>query len=250
MKQMQEDISTLSSNAIHSNDLNTLVDSYHNGLHDILDKHAPLESKEVKIRKQTPWSRNEILEEKRKLRRLENKARRTNLSVDKQSFRKGKKNYEAFLQEKTYESRKKWVTENKNNPRGMFKGLQNDLGMKTNTEYPPDKTQKELAESFSTTFDEKVKTIRRDLDEKVENTPDMSLLDENTTLHSSIFDNFTELSSEQVKKLVFKASNKFCELDPIPTYIIRDCWEEISPLLTKYITVSRGDATSPQNSNY
>ncbi len=38
--------------------------------------------------------------------------------------------------------------------------------------------------------------------------------------------------------MVFKSPNKFCKLDPMPIWMIRDCIEEILPLLTKIINLS------------
>ncbi len=43
---------------------------------------------------------------------------------------------------------------------------------------------------------------------------------------------FKELTPKQVKDLVFKSPNIFCEFDPVPLWIIRDCIEEVLPLLT------------------
>ncbi len=38
--------------------------------------------------------------------------------------------------------------------------------------------------------------------------------------------------------MVFKSPNKFCELDPLPIWIIRDCVEEVLPLLIKIVNLS------------
>ncbi len=41
-----------------------------------------------------------------------------------------------------------------------------------------------------------------------------------------------------MKHLIFKSSNKFCELDPIPTWMIKECIDKVLPLLTKIINLS------------
>ncbi len=38
--------------------------------------------------------------------------------------------------------------------------------------------------------------------------------------------------------MVFKSPNKFCEFDTLLTWIIRDCIEEVLPLLTKIVNLS------------
>ncbi len=46
------------------------------------------------------------------------------------------------------------------------------------------------------------------------------------------------MTQDEVKEMVCKAPNKFCELDPVPTWIIRDCIDEVLPLLTKIVNLS------------
>ncbi len=50
--------------------------------------------------------------------------------------------------------------------------------------------------------------------------------------------NLKELLQEQVKGMIFDSPNKFCKLDPMPTWMIRDCIEEVLPLVTKIINLS------------
>ncbi len=46
------------------------------------------------------------------------------------------------------------------------------------------------------------------------------------------------LTEDEVKKIVLKSPNKYCELDPIPINLLRECIDEILPLLTKIINLS------------
>ncbi len=38
--------------------------------------------------------------------------------------------------------------------------------------------------------------------------------------------------------MIFKSPKTFCELDTLPTWIIRDCNEEVLPILTKIVNLS------------
>ncbi len=42
-------------------------------------------------------------------------------------------------------------------------------------------------------------------------------------LFKTELNDFKELTPKEVKDMVFKSPNKLCELDPPPTWIIRDC---------------------------
>jgi hypothetical protein len=57
-------------------------------------------------------------------------------------------------------------------------------------------------------------------------------------MYQTEFNEFRVLTPEQVKHLVFKSSNKFSELDPMPTWMIRDSIDEVLPALTKIINLS------------
>ncbi len=56
--------------------------------------------------------------------------------------------------------------------------------------------------------------------------------------YTSLLTEFKSLSTDEVKKLILKSSNKHCELDPIPNTLLRECIDEILPLLTKIINLS------------
>ncbi len=51
------------------------------------------------------------------------------------------------------------------------------------------------------------------------------------------------MTQDEVKEMGFKAPSKFCELEPVPTWIIRDCIDEVLPLLTKivYLSLTHGE---------
>ncbi len=42
----------------------------------------------------------------------------------------------------------------------------------------------------------------------------------------------------KLRKLLLKSPNKYCELDPIPTNLLKECIDEILPLITKIINLS------------
>ena len=72
--------SNLSSFTSHSPSI--LVQRYNTVLHDLVEKHAPLKVKEVTIRPSARWYSSEIDVEKRKLRKLEKKYRKTKSPED------------------------------------------------------------------------------------------------------------------------------------------------------------------------
>ena len=97
--------------------LENLVDTYQASLLEVLDKHAPKQTKLVTIREKTPWTTEEIRPHKRELRRLERKMKRTKLEIDKELFKYKKAEYKDFLNNKRNEQYTKLIQENSDDPK-------------------------------------------------------------------------------------------------------------------------------------
>ena len=55
---------------------------------------------------------------------------------------------------------------------------------------------------------------------------------------------FTQVSIEETTRHVMKAPSKSCELDPIPTDLLKQTIHELSPILTELINISLQQGTS------
>ena len=51
---------------------------------------------------------------------------------------------------------------------------------------------------------------------------------------------------EEVRKLITSYSNKSCELDPVPTWLLKKCLHELLPLLTALINKSLSTCIFPK----
>ena len=49
---------------------------------------------------------------------------------------------------------------------------------------------------------------------------------------------FTPASEDEIQKIVKNSPDKSCELDPVPTWLLKLCLHELLPLLTKIINFS------------
>ena len=122
---------------INLNDnLEELVDRYQENLIEVLDKHAPKQTKLVTIREKTPWTTEEIRPHKRELRRLERKMNRTKLEIDKQRFKDKKAEYKEFLNNKRNEQYTKLIQENSDDPKNLFNVINKALHKNEDTPLP------------------------------------------------------------------------------------------------------------------
>ena len=83
IEKFSEDIAISSLNNLEGSDLDIMIDQYNEILCSLLNKHAPLRSREIILRPHAPWFSDELRELKREKRRLERKYVYTNLTVHK-----------------------------------------------------------------------------------------------------------------------------------------------------------------------
>ena len=58
---------------------------------------------------------------------------------------------------------------------------------------------------------------------------------------------FSPVSQDDIRGVILKASNASCQLDPIPTYLLKDCCDVLCPIITKMINMSLEKGIVPEN---
>ncbi len=228
---------------LKGSDIERILELYNSSLRSTLDMHAPEIKKHVMIRKPTPWSTEMIKPEKQKRRRLEKIANRTKNEIDKQLFKEQKNKVNHLLETYKKDYYSKLIHDNKDDPKNLFKYLNEALHRKDETIFPPSSSDVELSEQFSAFFNGKIDKIRDKLDRDIP----LSHHSEEQVKYNVPMSEFKSLSEDEVRDLIKKTSNKHCLLDPAPTYIVKDNLEEILPLITKIINLSLQLGDMPQS---
>lgn len=219
------------------------VSLYDSVLTKLMDKHCPVIKRKLG-KKPTPWMDLEL----RTLRRLRRAAER--------AWRKGtgtRADYIKLRDDFTYQEFIKRSSHHRESLRAsagdtktLYKKLNRLLGNESH-DLPRHMDSNKLSEDFKDFFAEKVNQIRRDIfateDEMTLELND-SFIEEHTpqeiagsTLNCS-FDSFSTITSKDLKDLVSKMSNKFCCLDPIPTFLLKMCVDELTPILLQILNTS------------
>ena len=76
-----------------------------------------------------------------------------------------------------------------------------------------------MAHDFNDFFHEKIMTIHNEFPSTSPST-DISSVEESCT---SIMDSFDCLSVSEIKQLLKRSSNAFCEADPMPSWLVKEC---------------------------
>ena len=200
-------------------------------LNSILDIHAPLKSKIVVLRPHTPWINPEILVAKRERSRLERSWRRWKSPVDGKKFRaqcnfvrslisKAKSNFLTNLH---------WIILQPSHTVENFKFNSPPQPI----QFIPWHTRHTITCQFiPAIFSDKIERIRSKFFPS--DSPDPLLFPINPPPNLS---NFNPTTFSEIRNLIFFFS-KQCELDSIPTFLLKLCFDELGSTIINIINFS------------
>ena len=81
---------------------------------------------------------------------------------------------------------------------------------------------KDLADKFVTYFNDRISNIRKDL-EKAPISTSQTSQDIFNKFGGEVLDSFTEVSEDDIRKIINSSPTKSCALDPIPTWLLKKC---------------------------
>jgi hypothetical protein len=245
-KQFKEDI--LSSSLYHSAtmDAEELHIQYMKTLSLLIDKHAPQKTKTIVIRPVTPWFGPDIAQAKRERRKYEKLWRKTKLTVHRSMYIDMRQQVNRLVKKCKVEYFNKKVSDCPDQ-KALFNLVKELLHTKESSPLPVHNSLDELVCEFSNFFRNKIMLIRENLDNDdgkchnlyhhtpVENRSESSLTA------------FRPLAEQEVIKLVRQSPNKSCLLDPIPTWLLKEHLDVLSPIITTIVNTSLESSTVPQS---
>ena len=113
--------------------------------------------------------------------------------------------------------------------------MNNLVKRKSSSRALPEHTcKKELSERFSKFFEDKIKTIRESIDSS------SSEDDKNAKVNSinNPLCSFTPLTEAEILDILNKSPSTSCNLDPVPTWIIKACATTLIPTITSIVNFS------------
>ena len=223
------------SSVLESSSVHDAVDKYDLILGQLLDKHVPLKTRSHgNIRQHNAsWYNDSIRESKRTRRQYERRWRKSKLESHREDYRSQCNIVNAEL-ENARSSYYHDQLEGAKSQKEVYK-VANDLifGAKSNT-LPTANSIPELVERFSEYFSTKIQTLRSDLDKHVNHNATSNF----TPGVKHLLTEFTPVSEDYIKKHIKKCASKSCDLDPIPTWLLKLCLNELSPYITHIVNLS------------
>ena len=222
-----------------SNDPDELAKIYSDTLTKIIDKHAPQKTRTITIRPLAPWYNDNVHDCRKEVRKAERRWRRTRLTVHKQIYR----NLKTQLTN-TIKTAKKNFIQNKienssQSQKALFQCMDELLYKSKASALPSNIPTEELPNSFCTFFSEKIEKIQKIF------TTSEDECTQNSNLQHHLHD-FDPATPDEVRKIILKSPTKSCSLDPIPTFLLKDCINELVPIITSIINSSIASGRVPQ----
>ena len=218
---------------LNCENVDNLIIFYNQQLSKILDNLAPKKTRSITDRQSAPWRDEELFEAKRTERKAERVWRNTGLTIHREIY--------VIYRNKTKSlNRKKRKDHNCNKIEqcGTTKEIYNCtnelLGKSKNSPLPNNIPRSDLPNIFNNFFEKKICDIRKDLDDANDNELPVPECCSYTGLKMNTFHVVDE---DFVKKLLHATAPKSCQLDPIPTHLLKNA-DELLPLITKIINAS------------
>ncbi len=214
----------------------------------ILDKHAPVCKRTITIRPSKPWYNNEIAEAKHYRKQLERKWRKTKSTSDRQLFVEQRLRVTRLIDQAKTDYYGGKITECADDQKSLFKIVEQLLHNKGPEKFPTHNDSFHLAETFSSFFINKIVKIRDQLDIEENSTClDAAALTNEGPPVCKVLEEFVPLTEEEVSILIAKSPSKSCELDPLPTSILKEHLDLLLPTITSIVNMSLTSSIFPQS---
>ena len=218
------------------NDFNSAVNSYNSSLSSILDKHAPLKSKRIKIVHNAPWFDGEYQLKRRARRKAEKKWKRSNLLVDKQIFTNLRKETTQLALQKKVNYYSEKVNSAKGDQSKLFKMVDTLLDVNQESLLPHASCNVELANEFNYFFTSKIVNLRQGF--PCHNLSTSALHDRAVLRSSKVLTEFAPTSVEELREIVKDTGIKCSPSDPLPGNVVNGYIDILLPFWCKLVNVS------------
>jgi len=231
-----------------SYDMNAAVEQYQTVLTELMDKHCPVIEKTIK-ENYKPWIDKDLRCLRRKRRAAERAWRQG--KGEKKTYTNLRNQFTSVEEQKRRAYNRKALLASSGDTKTLYKKLNRLLG-KTSQDLPNHSDPRSLAEDFKEFFSDKVNNIRSEIVEEskslnVDNNSKEEEEEENKeeATGNCKLDSFSPITLDEIMKYIAKMSNKFCGLDPIPSFLLKKCVEELSPVLLHIVNLSLDTAEFP-----
>lgn len=227
-----------------SDDITELVQQYNNTLANILDAHAPPQTKTITIKHHSPWFTDEIREARRQRRKAERRWRSTKLIVHREIYKEECVKVNKLCEEASRNYYCLKIEECGSDQHKVFHIANQLINNKKDSTLPTSENPQELSEKFADFFTAKIAKIKETFDVEI---PADSNDNANMDNSPPVLSMLAPTSEAELKRIITSGNSKSCSMDPLPTHLLKSNLEILLPTLTKIVNTSLSSASMPQS---
>ena len=199
-------------------DVNEIVNKYNSTLQNLLNKHAPMKTINIRKKDNSPWYSDSLRNLKKTKRYFEDKWLKSQSNQCLIEFKIIKNQYikECNSMKTRYYSNK--ITECGNDSRQIYKIINSLCQGNTTLQYPDEINNQVLCNKFNEFFSNKVQNIVTEIDHIILNEnlqPNIQYSTDNSLIP---FHNFTPFSNNQVDEIIKKMNKKNIKIRSTPSF--------------------------------
>ncbi|XP_033642439.1 uncharacterized protein LOC117302571 [Asterias rubens] len=219
-----------------------LTDQYNAVLSQLVNVHAPMQTRHIIDRPAVPWCNQRFIEQKRRRRQLERKWLKSRLTVDHDIFKTQRDLCKRFLTvAKTLYYNEK-IKGCGGNQKELFKITNHLTHRKHISNLPTDLP----AHAFSAYFIGKIDQIRDDLASNRADPAPPSLSSSRPSPNPTLT-TLNPVSEQEIAKIIQSSSPKSCQLDPLPTVMVKNLKTTLAVPITRLINMSLATGEIPDS---
>ena len=213
-----------------SNPLETVVKHFNLILEILLDIFAPMKTVKLSPRKREIWFSKDIQFLKRHVRKYERIWRDSPSDTTWDHYRNA---YHSAIKKEKRRILSQKITALRGDQKGLYHLMRIWTGTTPQNPLPEGITPQDLAQSFMDFFTKKITNIRTPLLHSSDPYQPRPLKEDIAPLGQ-----FNPVHCDELKKLLGSVQTKSCEIDVIPTSLLKQCWTDMEPVITRIVNLS------------
>ena len=210
--------------------VNDLVSKFEETARAALDQHAPERTKTVTVRGKNPWFTLEVKQQKSTVRKHERLWRKSRSEHHWKVLQTERRLYRDLIRRTKVAVLSSKVLECKGDTKKLYQLFNSISGKKSDNPMPENQSDQDLADNFADYFMSKIQNIRDSLQNVPAYAPSPSC--------EYRLVQFKPLEPAQVKKIISSLATKSCELDIMPSKLLKEVLPEILPIITRIVNLS------------
>ena len=211
-------------------DLETMIADLDTQLKVVLNEMAPERTKAFLVRPTNPWFTEEVKIQKRLMRNREQQWRKYKLQSNRITFKAKHNKYRAMLQSIRKSTLSDKVNDCNSDTKKLYAFVNGIIGRASENPMPKRHCDDQLAEEFADYFMAKIKKIC----DSLKNYPPYKPVHWDIKLPRE----FQPLAEQKMSKTIGKMASKACEIDPIPTKILKRVLPSVIGPITSIVSNS------------